>query len=114
MDWSKRLSNLYNLNEFHQDWGICNADNSRVSEFIKIFLNHEAVDPWEWEELADLVFESANGLMREGKLTKDQEKALIDIVLNHRHKFPEQFEYWLEYGDYESSPIKRIIERGKE
>lgn len=108
----ERLSQLYNLSPFEQDWGICNADSARVGEFIRFFLSHEAVDPWEWEELADLVFESANDAIREGLLTDEQEMQIVSIVTEHKDKFPNQLEYWLAFGNESEYPVKKLIQRG--
>lgn len=111
----KRLSKLYNLFLFPQDWGICNADSNRVGEFIKIFLNHEAENPWEWEELADLVFESANEAILDERLSIEDEKAIIFLVSEFKNKFQKQLDYWTEIGntDRDRFPVVKLIEIGK-
>lgn len=111
MEWHERLSQLYKLYPFEQDWGICNANGERVGEFINIFLNHSAEHPWEWEELADLVFESANDAIQEGTLTDEQEAQIIFIVAEHKDKFPNQLAYWLGFSNEVDYPVKKIISK---
>jgi hypothetical protein len=112
MEWYERLSQLYNLSPFEQDWGICNSNGERVGDFITLFLKHEEEDPWEWEELADLVFESANDAIENGTLTDEQEAQVILIVAEHKEKFPNQLKYWLEFSNEIDYPVKKLISRG--
>ena len=112
MEWFERLAKLYNLSPFFdQDWGICNADEERVDEFVDIFLKHEAEDPWEWEELADLVFESANDAIKANKLAGKQEEKIVVLVCENKDKFPEAMKYWLSL-DKENYPIINLINEG--
>jgi len=110
----ERLSNLYNLFLFPQDWGICNADSNRVGEFINIFLNHKEENPWEWEELADLVFESANEAILNNKLAIEDEQGIISLVSEHKNKFPKQLDYWIDIGDTDKDrfPVIKLIKKG--
>lgn len=114
MDWYERLAELYDLFACEQDMGITNANGDRLDEYINIFLNHEAEDKWEWEELADLVFESANEVMLEGKLTSDQFERIKLIVLEHKNKYPNQFDYWVNFSNEIDYPIKKIVNLGLE
>lgn len=111
MEYFERLSDLYGLACVEQDMGICSADGSRLDEFIEIFLNHEVVDPWEFEELADLVFESANEVITSKGLNKEQSNKIVLLVVEHKEKFPEAMKYWLglKIKDY---PIIELIEAG--
>ena len=112
MDWHERLSLLYNLYPIEQDWGICNANGDRVGEFIDIFLNHKEEDPWEWEELADLVFQSTNNAIKNGSLTEEQKIQVILIVAEHKDKFPNQLKYWLDFSNEIDYPVKKLINKG--
>ena len=80
---------------------------------MEIFLNHQVEDLWEWEELADLVLESANDVILDGKLTEDQKQKLVSIVIDHKDKFPNQFEYWMNVSNDKDYPIKKIVKLGK-
>ena len=112
MEWFERLAQLYDLIPSQQDMGIVNANGSRLNEYIEVFLNHEVEDVWEWEELADLVLESANEVILDGKLTDIQEKKLINIVIEHKEKFPNQFDYWMNFSNDIDYPIKKIVRLG--
>ncbi|MBU2705304.1 hypothetical protein KCM76_04890 [Zooshikella marina] len=114
MEWFERLANLYNLMPCEQDMGIANANGDRLDEYIDIFLNHEAKEKWEWEELADLVFESANEIMLEGELTEEQTSRIKLIVLEHKYKYPNQFKYWIDFSNETDYPIKKLVKLGKD
>lgn len=111
-DWAERLASLYRLVPCEQDMGITNANGERLDEFIHIFLNHEAQSEWEWEELADMVLESANEVMLEGKLTSKQYELIRLIVVDHKAKFPNQFSYWLNFCNETDYPVKKIVRIG--
>ena len=95
-----------------QDMGIINANGARLDEYIDIFLNHQAEDEWEWEELADLVFESANEVMLHGGLTDKQISHIKLIVLEHKDKYPNQFGYWIDFSNENDYPIKNLVKIG--
>jgi hypothetical protein len=111
MEYFERLSDMYGLACLEQDMGICSADGNRLDEFISIFLKHEAIDPWEYEELADLVFESANEVITTKGLRREQEDLIVLLVCEHKEKFPQAMKYWLglKKQDY---PIIRLVEAG--
>ena len=113
MEYFERLSDLYGLACISQDMGIASADPDRLDEFFEIFADHVAVDPWEWEELADLVFESANLLIQRDGLNDSQKVRIVEIVFDHKDKFPNAMKYWLalEKCDY---PIIEFIESGNQ
>lgn len=114
MEWFERLAELYNLCPCEQDMGITNANGDRLDEYIDIFLNHHAQNSWEWEELADLVFESANEVMLFGELSESQYERVKNIVLEHKSKYPNQFEYWVNFGNETDYPITKLIKLGLE
>jgi hypothetical protein len=112
MEYFERLGELYNLFPCEQDMGITNANGERLDEYIDIFLNHKVVDKWEWEELADLVFESANDVMLEGELNNEQLERIRLIVIEHKEKYPNQFEYWMNFSNETDYPIKKLVKLG--
>ena len=91
--WKQRLAGLYNLYPYEQDFGILNANGDHLDEYIDIFLGHQALNEWEWEELADLVFESANEVMLEGELSPEQLKRIKLILVEHKEKYPHEYDY---------------------
>ncbi|WMS88162.1 hypothetical protein [Pleionea litopenaei] len=112
MEWFERLADKYNLFACEQDMGITNANGDRLDEYIDIFLNHQAEDKWEWEELADLVFESANEIMLDGELSIEQTERIKLIVLEHKDKYPNQFKYWINFSNETDYPIKKLVKLG--
>ena len=111
MEYFERLSTLYGLACIEQDMGICSADPKRLDEFIEIFFRHIADDPWEWEELADLVFASANEVMLSSELTDEQKNKIVLLVFDHKSKITNSLEYWLGL-DEERYPIIGLIKSG--
>ena len=107
--WLPRLSEALGLNaDFDQDWGICNADASRVVEFIAFFESHVVVHPWEPEALAELIFESCNDLLLSDAPQPEIESNLRDFVSSSRQKFPMTMEYWSEL-EAEGFPVSRLV-----
>ena len=109
--WLIRLSKALNLNEsFDQDWGICNADANRAFEFIEFFESHTVIDSWEYEELAELIFESVNDLIIDGRFTLADKSKLMQFIGAHKSKFPDVIDYWSRL-DTDGFPVsKNIIE----
>lgn len=102
---------MYGLSCIEQDIGICSADPARLDEFIAIFFKHKEEDPWEWEELADLVFESANRVILGKGLRDQQEDKIVLLVFEHKDKFPNALDNWLKLSR-EKYPIIELIESG--
>lgn len=110
MHWEDKLATDLKLMVTGQDLGIINADGKRLSEFIHYFQNNIAIDPWEWEELLDLILESANEAILEKYITIEEMRLIKDILLNQNSKFPEQLKYWSEFGNSEGCyPIVDIV-----
>ncbi len=110
MDWEEKLASELGLMKTGQDFGIVNANGKRLAEFILYFKNNKAVDPWEWEELLDLILESANEAIIDGYISNDQIESIKDILLNENEKFPNQLEYWSEFGNEEGAyPIVEMV-----
>lgn len=111
MNWEKKLSQDLGLMETGQDFGIINANGRRLSEFIKYFNTNTAIDPWEWEELADLIFESANDAILEKYITQEQIDDVLNILKFHRKKFPNKFEYWQNLKNERQYPITVFVKQ---
>lgn len=110
MHWEDKLASDLNLMLTGQDFGIINADGKRLSEFLDYFVNNKAIDPWEWEELLDLILESANEAILEKYITSKEIESIKNILLNHSGKFPEQLEYWSNFGNSEGVyPIVDLV-----
>ena len=109
--WQESVAKDLNLLPTGQDFGIINADEMRVPEFISYFQAYSAPsDSWAWEELADLVLQSVSDAMVAGILTEPQKQEVESILVNDRFKFPNQFEYWKEFPNEEGSyPVADLV-----
>ena len=96
MTWINKLTKKLNLKPFEQDWGICNANPSRLDEFIEFYLTNNPLHPWEPEALAELIFQSAEEAWNEGMLKTYQIKNIQHFFTTHCNDFPITAEYWLE------------------
>jgi len=92
-NWINKLSDALNLNREMQDWGICNSDPTRISEFMQFFETNIPDHSWENEALAELIFQSIEEAIEEG-ISFDLE-AFIFFVRTHKTKFPSTMEYWM-------------------
>ena len=100
--WLPRLSEALSLSAEHeQDWGICNADAERASEFVQFYTTHQVVHPYEPEALAELILESFNDLLLEAGATKAHIQVLRSFLNQHSAEFPMTMQYWAELGDAE-------------
>jgi hypothetical protein len=94
LDWLERLSTQLSLVPHSQDWGICNADASRLDEFLAFYDSHHPDDPYELELLAELILQSAEDAIVAGELEKPMRDRLIKFVADHGQDFPDALEYW--------------------
>ena len=97
--WLERLSTQLSLIPFSQDWGICNADADRLEEFLEFYDSHVPEDPYEFEVLAELIFQSAEDVMNANELEKLLRDRLVKFIADHGHEFPDTLEYWSELED---------------
>jgi hypothetical protein len=88
------LAQALDLPEDGQDWGVEHADPSRLLEFIGYAMAFVPTDPWQSEELADLIFQSTEEAHDADMLTKDSERALLEYVRMKHIQFPERLRYW--------------------
>ena len=108
MNWIERLSTQLSLIPHSQDWGICNADASRLEEFLEFYDSHVPEDPYELEDLAELIFESAEDAMVADELEPEIRLRLIKFVADHSQDFPNTLQYWSEL-DQEDWQIPGLI-----
>jgi hypothetical protein len=98
-DWLERLSKQLSLIPHSQDWGICNADASRLEEFLDFYDSHIPEDPFELEDLAELILQSAEDAINSGDLEPALRVRLIKFIADHGQDFPDTLEYWSELED---------------
>ena len=101
-DWLERLSKQLSLIPHSQDWGICNADATRLEEFLDFYGSHVPVDPYELEALAELIFQSAEEAIAAGGLETIDVGRMASFIRKNQSSFPVALEYWrnLETGDW--------------
>jgi hypothetical protein len=101
-DWLERLSTQLSLIPYSQDWGICNADASRLEEFLGFYESHVPEDPFEFEALAELIFQSAEEAIAIDGLEGIDVGRLASFIRRNQSGFPMALEYWrnLETGDW--------------
>jgi hypothetical protein len=98
MNWIERLSKQLSLIPHSQDWGICNADASRLDKFLDFYDSHIPEDQFELEELAELILQSAEDAIAtnefEPGLGADMRTRMIKFIADHGQDFPGALEYW--------------------
>ena len=97
--WPEKLTTALHLQDFEQDWGICNADASRLNEFL---------DFYESKALAELILESTNDAISDGVLRRDDRDRVVRFLRAHANDFPHQREYWLGLSD-EDFPVVALF-----
>ncbi|ULH15529.1 hypothetical protein MF271_16705 [Deinococcus sp. KNUC1210] len=86
-----------------QDWGICNADATRLSTFVTYFVRHAPTfADWGLEfYLGELLLESANDALRDSIGEYHEVEAAVRAVLSRQATHPTQLllAYWLHLDD---------------
>lgn len=84
--------------DIEQDWGITNADATRLGEFVTYYERHAATfDTWSVEfYLGELLMESANDALRDGLGDPTQVQAAVSAVvaLSLTEPTSHLLEYW--------------------
>jgi hypothetical protein len=57
--WTARLSEQLSVEPHDEDWGLLNGDPERLEEFLNFYDSHVPDDLGEFEDLADLILQSA-------------------------------------------------------
>ena len=107
--WVLRLSQSLGLNPFDQDWGIQNSDPQRLDEFLSFFESHETKHPWDFEELADLIFESANDKLLTSGMSSAEKFLLCRFVEKNFKLFPLRASYWSGLFGNAEFPVAELI-----
>lgn len=108
--WIEKLSSALGLEPFEQDWGICNADPRRLSEFIRFFQTNTVDDPWEPEALAELIFESMNDALDGPSVAAELEEQFRAFVRNNSCTFPQTLGYWRTLVGNDEFSASRLID----
>ena len=93
-DMTIRLSQTLGLQPFSQDWGIANADPSRIDEFLSFYEAGGPGSSIECEALAELLLQSINEALEANILTDTQRERALAFLQSHSHEFPRQVSYW--------------------
>jgi hypothetical protein len=106
------LSRELGLSFEPQDWGIVNADGSRLHEFISFFGRSPGLHPNLRFELAELILASANEL-----LLKDADADLSELahfLIENFADFSHHIKYWCSLDEPAEYPIglwiKKLLE----
>lgn len=86
-----------------QDWGIVNADASRLEDFIAYYDEHPTLSSTQRFELGELVLASANeALLKTPNAALD---GLSAFLAQHAKDFVAEVEYWKTLGDTDEFPL---------
>lgn len=98
------------------DWGIINADASRVEEFIDFILEHQNVDFSIKYEFVELILASINAALVEEKYSWHLLIKLCKYIkpIIHDHKYYPQIDYWISIKSRDGFPVGYLLESIKE
>lgn len=89
--------------DMSQDWGICNADATRLSVFVAYYLQHApAFEDWGVEhDLGELLLESANDALYGDVGERQPIDAAVHAVTSRHMTAPTRFllDYWTGLGE---------------
>ncbi len=103
LEW---LSAMLHLEPYPQDWGIINADEARLSEFISFYEAHPELSGPQKFQMGGLILASANDALVAG-LPLDSR--LSTFLRQNRSAFEIDFTYWRELEDVEVFPIAKWL-----
>lgn len=89
-----RVAKELGLPSTGQDWGIEHADPSRLDEFLAFAEQLEPENPWEFEAIAELVFQSAEEALGEETRGEAIRQRLVHFAVTNGHLFPNTLAYW--------------------
>ena len=107
-DWIENLSSALGLIKYDQDWGICNSDSSRITEFISFYEQRVPEHPWEPEALAELIIASTNDGYHDATLSETTKAIVRGFLQGHRLEFPFQWAYWSKL-DSREFPVVELL-----
>jgi len=109
VDWTETLSKALGLQRYDQDWGICNADPTRVIEFIEFYNQHIPENPWELEALAELILASADDGCSDGTFSESIKSIVRCFVKDRQKEFPHQWAYWSKLDSREFPVVELLV-----
>lgn len=93
------------------DWGIINADSSRVEEFIDYVLNHDILDFSIKYEFLELIISSMNAALVENKSNcclKLKFYRYIKPLLYNTNYYP-HIPYWISIKSRDEYPVGELL-----
>ena len=109
MMWIEKLSTSLGLEQFEQDWGICNSDPTRVAEFMSFFRSNVPDHPWEPEALAELIFQSMNDALELSEVASSLRDDFCSFISSNWQAFPHTIKYWHSLSGNEEFPVTQLI-----
>lgn len=81
----------------------------RLEEFILFYEGHVVDHPWEREDLAELIAQSANDAIVNGSLSEGLRDRVIQFFHDRHCEFPYQWKYWTELAENPEFPIAALL-----
>ncbi len=104
------LARSLNLADASQDWGITNADPSRVEEFLQFCETAELTAAQRFA-MGELVFASMNDALLEGTAGDGLIDHFERFLASDLHGLPWHVQYWSSLDDDEQFPIAALLRR---
>lgn len=104
----QRLNADLGLKSERQDWGIINADGSRLGDFIQ-YASRDGLTPQQRYVLSELVFASANEAMIEGVFDDTAAEVLSGFIESEADGVSDRLRYWSSLDDDVEFPISRFL-----
>ncbi len=101
--------------EYTSDWGIINSDGSRVEEFIQFVNERDDLEFSTRCEFVDLIFQSMNDAILEGRVDSDLETLFFNYVKSVKEggRYWFRVDYWFSFSSEskEEFPIQVLLEK---
>ena len=94
MDAVTSLAEALGLPASGQSWGIEHSDSSRLGEFLEFATSRQPAHPYEFELLAELIFQSVEEARESNVLTGELRDAFLDFVRTRKELVPQTFQHW--------------------
>jgi hypothetical protein len=102
---SRDLGLAYEL----QDWGIINADPTRVREFINYF-NKQALASTQRLEMGELIIASMNEAMLENSVDRETLQDFEAFIRNNEVELELKIQYWARLKCKDEFPVSPLIQ----
>jgi len=107
--WLEKISASLGLDSTCQDWGVENSDSERLQEFMLFFESHIPLHSWAFEELGELILQSANDKMESGEFSEIELGEFRQFLLKNHQKFPEVTQLWVGLSEDPDFPVAGIL-----